>query len=257
MATITVATLNLRGRHDHWLRRRHLVVAALLDALPDLVSLQEISFPIGQGRWLRNQLNYRLGTAAAQPYHLLQQRKSDPVQGLLEGIGILTRLPVIAHDALSLGYGRVALRANIELPNHHMLDFVATHLHHITYDQEVRYEQAMLLTGWLNDPGRAGAARQIVAGDLNEVPTGPAIRQMKQVYRSAFAECHGYEPPATFPTVLVEPEDPTWSGCLDYIFLSPGIGRVHSARIFANKHAADDDRLYPSDHVGVLATVEV
>lgn len=253
--TITVATLNLRGRHDHWLRRRHLVVSALLDASPDLVSLQEVSFPIGQGRWLRNQLNFRLESAAGRPYTLLQQRKSDPLQGLLEGVAILTRLPVLARDALSLGYTRVALRASVELPNHYPLDFVATHLHHIQHDQQVRLEQVMQLTGWVND--RSRVPRQIIAGDFNEVPTGLAIRQMKQVYRSAFEDYHGYEPPATFPTALAHDPNSTWSGCLDYIFLSPAIGRVHAARIFANKHALDDDHLYPSDHVGVLATVEI
>ena len=57
---ITVATINLRNSQDRWRQRRHVLVGELLNTTPDLISLQEISFPIGQGRWIRNQLNARL-----------------------------------------------------------------------------------------------------------------------------------------------------------------------------------------------------
>ena len=42
MTTITVATLNLHGRQHRWRERKRLVVAELVDTLPDLISLQEI-----------------------------------------------------------------------------------------------------------------------------------------------------------------------------------------------------------------------
>ena len=48
MTEIKVATLNLRSRHDRWLRRRELIVSELLDAQPDLLSVQEIYRPIGR-----------------------------------------------------------------------------------------------------------------------------------------------------------------------------------------------------------------
>ncbi|MCA9938860.1 MAG: hypothetical protein KC418_09470, partial [Anaerolineales bacterium] len=60
MSTLRVATLNLRNRADRWLQRRDLLASQLLQAQPDLISLQEISFPIGQGHWLQRQLNVRL-----------------------------------------------------------------------------------------------------------------------------------------------------------------------------------------------------
>jgi endonuclease/exonuclease/phosphatase family metal-dependent hydrolase len=112
----------------------------------------------------------------------------------------------------------------------------------------------MQLTGWLNLQQRV--PQQIIAGDFNEVPTGLAIQQMRQGYRSAFAEVHGYEPLATFPTALVQPLN-DWSGCLDYIFLSPGVGPVRQAAIFCDVPDEADDTLYPSDHVGLLAEIEV
>ena len=37
MTEITVATINLRNRADRWRQRRHLLVAQLVDAAPDLI----------------------------------------------------------------------------------------------------------------------------------------------------------------------------------------------------------------------------
>jgi endonuclease/exonuclease/phosphatase family metal-dependent hydrolase len=255
MALLTVATLNLRNRQNRWLRRRKLVVEQLIEVAPDLIALQEVALDIGQGRWLRNQLNWRLSGSARRPYRLVQKRKNHPIYGYLEGVAILSQLPVLSHDSLGLGYGgRVALRTNVELPSGQTIDFVTTHLHHVAHDREARLEQVTRLAGWLND--RLRVPLQIAAGDFNELPDGPAIRRMKQIYRSAFAEKHGYDPLATFPTALVRQDEP-WSGCLDYIFLSKAIGPVCAARVFCNRPDAEDDGLYPSDHVGLLASVEV
>ncbi|MFZ0545839.1 MAG: endonuclease/exonuclease/phosphatase family protein [Candidatus Promineifilaceae bacterium] len=255
MPEITVATLNLRNRQDRWLKRRELVVAQLLDATPDLISLQEVYRPFGQATWLKNQINGRLGAkAAGRPYRIVQKRRHHYWKGYLEGIAILSRLPILSHDAISLGYeGRVALRANIELPTRETLDFVAVHLHHLARDREARVEQVMLLTGWLNEQNPVPL--RVIAGDFNEVPQGPAIQQMKQGYRSAFEERWGHEPVATFPTALVERED-DWAGCLDYIFISPAVESVQKVQIFCDKPSVNDPTLYPSDHVGLLVTLE-
>ncbi len=252
MQPFTVATLNLRNRADRWRERRNLLVYQLLDSDPDIIALQEISFPIGQGRWLRNQLNIRLNRENRQPYQLIQKRKHHLTKGYYEGVGILTKLPVRHMDWVALGYGgRVALRANIELPSNQLVDFVSVHLHHLTPDKQARQEQVMKMLGWLN--GRRRIPHQIVAGDFNEVPTGPAIQYMKQSHRSAYEIANRYEPIATFPTALVKrPDD--WTGCLDYIFVSTAVS-VQSAAIFCNKPAPEDNTLYPSDHVGLIATV--
>lgn len=252
---IRVATLNLRNRQDRWLQRRKLVVAELLDSTPDLVSLQEISLLIGQGRWLRNQINSRLTGSSKQPYHLVQKGKQHYYRGFLEGIGILSKLPILSHDSIDLGYGgRVALRVNVELPSRHTLDFVTTHLHHVAEDIQAREEQVMKLIGWLNE--RNPVPLQVIAGDFNEIPTGLAIQRMKQKYRSAYEEVWGHDPLATFPTALVSLDQP-WAGCLDYIFVSTALDEVLEANIFCSKPAPDDPTLYPSDHVGLLATIKI
>lgn len=253
MSELTVATLNLRNRADRWWQRRHVLVGQLLDATPDLVGLQEISFSIGQGRWLRNQINARL-PEGKRPYRLIQKRKQQ-WQYASEGIGVLSNLPVVYSDHVNLGYGgRIALRANVALPGGRLVDFVCTHFHHTAHDREARQEQAMLLTGWLRDI--RPVPYQIVVGDFNELPEGPAIRYLKQFYRSVYEARHGREPLATFPTALYATPD-AWAGCLDYIFITPAINHVRRAAIFCDKPAAEDDTLYPSDHVGLIATLDL
>ena len=263
MPHLNVATINVRNRADRWLKRRHLLVAQLVDAAPDLISLQELSFPIGQGRWLRNQINARLSGDSKRPYRLIQKRKAHPMLGYTEGIGILTKLPVLYHEHLALGFGgRIALRVNVELPTRQTLDFVNVHLHSNAFGKEERLEQVIKLTGWLHD--RRWVPLQIVAGDFNEVPNGLAIAYMKQSFRSVYERCHAHEPYATFPTALVPPQpayddmqNMGWAGCLDYIFISPAIRHVLKAAIFCDKPAEDDESLYPSDHVGILSTLVV
>jgi len=254
MTELTVATINIRNRADRWRERRHLLVGQLVDAAADLISLQEISFPIGQGRWLRNQINVRLSGSFRRPYQLIQLRKRHFIKGYSKGIGILTKLPVLYSDSISLGYGgRVGLRVTVELPTRQPLDFVATHLHHIAHDREARQEQVMELTGWLRD--KRPIPLQIVAGDFNELPQGLAIKYMKQSFRSAYELQHEFEPIATFPTALVQNNG--WAGCLDYIFISPAVKGVTAVSIFCDHPDEEDDTLYPSDHVGLVATVHV
>lgn len=263
MTKLTVATINLHNRQDRWFQRRHLLVGQLIDAAPDLISLQEIDFTIAQGLWLRRQINARLGRDNKRPYQLIQTRKRHLIEGYRQGIGILTRLPVIYYDVLNLGYGgQPALRINIRLPDNQSLDFVSAQLESGPNAPGARHEQVMLLAGWLRD--KKWVPYQIVAGDFNDRPKSEAIIYMKQQFLSAFELCYKQEPLATFPTALVEPIPPPnsawhwgWANCLDYIFVSPAIKKVTEAKIFLDKPSDEDDTLYPSDHVGLMAKVDV
>lgn len=260
MYGFTVATINLRGRTSRWLARRHLLVGQLLDQLPDIVALQEIDLSVGQGSWLARQVNIRISGDGRRPYKIVQARRYG-LRHWFEGVGIMTRLPIIYHDINELGAdGRVALRANLELPagaagtRRQSLDIISVQLHHGTGAVEARAEQAMNLVGWINEKRRVPL--QVICGDFNETPQGATIAFMRQSYRSAFAEAHGREPLATYPSNLVQPQ-PIASQCLDYVFLSPAVYRVTAAAIFGDKSAPDDDTLYPSEHVGLLIGLEV
>ena len=255
MATqVTVATINLHSRADRWNERRHLLIEQIIEAAPDLVSLQEIHLPIRQGKWVCKQVNFRLSGSGKVPYRLVQKRYQHLINGAFEAVGVLSRLPVLYHESIGLGHGgRVALRVHVELPSHQTMDFVSTHLHHVAFEKEAREEQAMKLVGWLNSHKHVPI--QVVAGDLNETPDGPAITYIKQSFRSAYEMQHGRDPLATYPTTLAATDAPAL--CLDYIFFSAAVHRVTAAKLFCNISDREDDTLYPSDHVGLVATLEV
>lgn len=260
MDELKIATINLHNRANRWRERRHLLVNQIYDAEPDLISLQEVYFPIRQGQWLRNQINIRLAQAGKLPYRLYLSRKRHLPGGYYEGVGVLTKFPVRYKDSVNLGYGgHIALRLNVELPSHQTLDFVAVQLDPTTNHDDIRHEQVLRLTGWLN--GRGKVPLQIVAGDFNEIPQSLAILRMKQGYKSAYESIYGREPLATYPTALSlvsddenNMETELTAKCLDYIFVSSPI-QVKTISLFCNKHAIENDFLYPSEHVGLLATI--
>ena len=84
---VTVATINLCSRAMRWKERRHLLTEQIVEAVPDLVSLQELHLPIGQGNWLCKQTNLRLTGSDKGPYRLIQKRYHHLLNGYFEGIG--------------------------------------------------------------------------------------------------------------------------------------------------------------------------
>jgi endonuclease/exonuclease/phosphatase family metal-dependent hydrolase len=252
---VTVATINLHGRKDRWLERRHPLVAQLIEGDADLIALQELNTPSRQAAWLCRQINMRLSGVESGPYRAIARRSGSLFSGASLGVGVLSRLPVLYHESLKLGNGsRMALRAHVELPSHQTMDFVSTQLHDVPYEREARQEQALRLMGWLH--GHKRVPLQIVAGDMQEAPDGLAVAHIKQSFRSAYADVYGREPLATYPTALMA-GTADFATCRDYIFMSPAVRRVRAASIFCDVPASEDNTLYPSDHVGLLATVEV
>jgi endonuclease/exonuclease/phosphatase family metal-dependent hydrolase len=260
MFTFTAATINLCGRAARWSKRRHVLVGQLVDARPDLIALQEINAATSQGGWLARQVNIRLTGDARRPYRIIQARRTNP-RNIFEAVGVMTRLPVIYHEVLSLGIaGQVALRLNVELPagvagaQRQSLDFVSVRLHDGPVEHEARLDQTMNLIGWLNE--RRRVPLQVIAGDFSDPPHFPALTFIKQSYRSAYEEVKGSEPLATFPTRLVASPGAV-AACCDYVFVSPAVYKVKGASIFFDKAATEDEALFASDHVGLLVGLEV
>jgi endonuclease/exonuclease/phosphatase family metal-dependent hydrolase len=249
MTSFTVATFNLHLSLDRWLQRRGLVVSELLDLQADVIALQEIALPIQQGYWLRNQLNARMGGA---PYQLVQQRRRS-LLNWYEGVGLLSRLPIVSADSCPLIFARIAVRIAVDLPSGDTVDVISTHLHSQPHAHETRERQIMRMMGWLDSPG--GAQRRVVAGCLRADPDSLVIDRMKNFfgYQSAYAAANGHEPLATFPTALRQHNTPIGL-THDYIFASPHL-RVLDARLFGRKSAEHDPSRYPSDHVGIITTL--
>ena len=83
-------------------------------------------------------------------------------------------------------------------------------------------------------------------------------RMLAAGFRSAHAEANGAEPAITWPSGLVAPAMDTDGapGCLDYVWVR-GAATVESARTVFDRPAVGDPTLYPSDHLGVAATLRI
>ena len=132
-----------------------------------------------------------------------------------------------------------------------------THLHHEVDGAAGRDDQARQLIDWL-DSGPAADA-QVVMGDFNAHPTEPATERMRSHgYRSAFAEANGREPAVTWPSGLQAPAIDTDGdpACLDYVWVRGG-ARAVAARLVFDRPDPEDLTLFPSDHFGISARLEI
>jgi endonuclease/exonuclease/phosphatase family metal-dependent hydrolase len=268
--SLTVATLNLRSNVDEWERREPLIVDELAALRPHLIALQEVWLPIEQSRRLAQRINERL--PESEPEYVSIERSQWRLWNVpsgREGIAILSRLPLHSSAGINLPTGgRVTLSARV-FWGEQLVDFICTHLHHEdpVDPDAVRREQVRVLHAWLDERATTDAATgvqpvlTVLTGDFNATPETGAAADLYARWRSAYAVVHGAEPEWTFGTPLADRNnrargrDP-WHGTLDYIFVPPKT-RVLEARLICNQPAPDDPALYPSDHVGVWAEVEV
>jgi endonuclease/exonuclease/phosphatase family metal-dependent hydrolase len=255
MPDVRVATLNLfNNAAGRWQDRLPLVAeqAVALDA--DVLTFQECDLDDpGQA--------VAVVEALGPPYRLVPLR--NPAPDSIKSLAVATRLAVAGQDAcVDLGAGDIALRVRLEGG----LEVVTTHLHFgpSRRGSEIRAAQVRRLLAWL---GPVGDRAVVVTGDFNSTAAGGTVKAMKSVLRSAHEVVHGEEPEATHPTALVEVVDveaafgvpvlPEGRGhAIDYVFVSPSI-EVRDCRLTFDRPAADDARLFPSDHLGLVADLAV
>jgi endonuclease/exonuclease/phosphatase family metal-dependent hydrolase len=250
---VTVLSLNVLNIVDRWPERLPLLITEFAGLQPALAGLQEIVYPVGEDRII--------ASGGAARYEVRRGWGPRPEFGnsilVREDLARWLAGPASADDRLDLGLGRCAHRVELRFPDVFLLRLVNTHLHHVVEAEGERKEQAGRIVGWLDSLARADAT--VVAGDFNGEPHEPVHARMRAAgMRSAYAEANGAEPDVTWPSGLVAPAMDTDGppGCLDYVWLG-GAVRALSARLAFDRPAAGDPTLYPSDHRGVFAELEL
>ena len=250
MATVRVATLNLFNKVGRWAERLPLVVEQLIELQPDVIALQEVDLIVDQGMALCRLVNATLKDSQRyRIYHIGRPGRAAHVQAL----AVMSRLPVDAHEGLDyLLNDGVAQRLRVRLEGGEALEFYNTHLYFPPEATDERLAQAKTLLSWVDTWREAKTV--VVAGDFNAYPGEPTLDLMKGRFASAYEAVHGAEPEKTWPTP-VNTFDPSPPGCLDYIFVA-GAEVQEASLAFDKPHPLDQD-LFPSDHLGVAATLKL
>lgn len=276
-ARLTVVTLNLWGEQGPFEQRFPLCIAGLLALDPDLIALQEVRQIPGRLQNTAEQIARALGR------HVVFGPATEWGGGV-EGLALVCRFPLANTEVLTLPHARpdehrILLLAQAMTPAGLVL-CATTHLHYRMTDGVAREEQVAAVDRLLTE--RVQALRQshpdtflfaVWAGDLNATPDSDEVRFLRGLHTLAGRRTFYQD---AFLCATHRPSDPgfTWSERnlfthkllflerdrrLDYIFVSPpnrrGRGLVHSCRLVLDEPGPDG--IFPSDHFGVLAQIEL
>ena len=245
-------------------RRLELAIAELRELAPDVIALQEASVGAGRGN-----IAARIAKALGHEHVLATATPRvfrEPVLGRLltllmnftEGSAVVSRFPIVRGDRHDLPRcvrtldPRIALHAELRTPWGPL---------HVLSTHTSRDACQVARAGELAAAAR-GPLPTLLSGDLNHAEDSPPIAALRDaglvdVFRAANPDASGF-------TVWqrVESPGPTVFRRVDYILLAPGTksaGRVVSSRIVLDTpdRRPDGSTLWPSDHYGVLAEIDL
>jgi len=259
---VKVITTNMLFELEEWDQRSRLLLNGLAAEQADLIALQEVNLTENTGAWLAEHLG--------MPYMQTVPFQEVSPHGIPYGIAILSRHPFMRQETLDLqSQGRFAQYVEIA-PANQPLVFCNGHYYWHPGSHPERDRQVQQMLDWLGQlPPNTPA---IAVGDFNGTPETSAIALMRQQFTSAYAAYHGQEPDYTCPTPLARRDKRKllrhiwrnlivnrtlmpWRGTLDYIFVSHQL-RVEDCRLILTKPAPRSN-LYPSDHFGIIANLEI
>lgn len=251
MTDVTVATLNLFNRMGDWDSRAPLVIDQLEALAPDVIGFQEIDLMLDQGMWISRQINLRLPRSA--PHYRIKHAANPGRRASYHGISTLSRLEFREHEILDLmTFERVAQRMLFRADDKAFV-FVNLHLHHPPEAERERVDQIEYLLGWLDRDARGLPA--VIVGDFNAYVHEDGVALMKSRFRSAYEAIHGREPEKTWSTP-VNTFDTSPHGTLDYIYVSEQF-TIRGAGLAFDTPSVSDPSMYPSDHLGLFAVLEL
>jgi endonuclease/exonuclease/phosphatase family metal-dependent hydrolase len=259
---LRIATLNLWNVEGPYAERVALVRAELSRLDADIIGLQEaIESPV---RGIRQAAEL----AADHGYHCVFAGEG-PREGGLVGNAVLSRYPIVDHEARPLPHGdgelvRCAVRADLSLPEG-ALHFFSTHFSYRLDESWKREAQAFALDAFVREA--TTELPRIIVGDLNAEPDSTEIR-----FLTGKATVGGRSTYYQDTAAVVGAAEPTWARRnpftavqgegdrrIDYVLVTHArpdrSGLVRSARLAF--HQPSPSGVYPSDHFGLFAEVEI
>jgi endonuclease/exonuclease/phosphatase family metal-dependent hydrolase len=243
-----VSTLNLEQDHKRWEARRPLIAEEIARLRPDLMAFNEVSIPLQSARGLRTTAADLTGI----DYNLVQQTR---VNGLskVEGEALLTRFAVIETGNLDYQTRDMVAQVARVLVAGEPLDVYVTHLFMSRGDDSLRLFQVQQLLAWIDARENVPC---VVCGDFNASLDAPSARLMASRFRPTQTSPTAFTPLADHDGAVSHPYWPRMDRCIDYIWVSASIGVAASGVCF-DRPSPDDPSLWPSDHAGVWADLEI
>jgi len=246
---LRVATLNMEQDHKRWDQRRDLIVEALFAIDPDIFAMNEVCIPLQTARWIQGTMRSRY----KRDYALVQQTRANGLSAV-EGEALLTRLPIVETGNLDYrSRDMVALVARV-LAEGGPVDIYVTHQYMSRGDESLRLFQAQQLLAWIDS--RDDVTERIVCGDFNASIDKPSAALMAMRFRPTQSAPTAFTPLADADGKVSHPCWPRMDRCIDYIWVS-GALEVKASAVCFNQASARDASLYPSDHAGVWADLQL
>jgi endonuclease/exonuclease/phosphatase family metal-dependent hydrolase len=245
-----VVTINLEQDHKRWPERHKLITAELAALRPDIIAFNEVCVPIQSAKILRDAIT----ATTSISYNLVQQTKGNGLSEV-EGEALLARYPVIETGNLNYQTGdMVALAARL-LIDATPIDVYVTHLFKSRGDDSLRLFQVQQLLAWIGS--RSDAAASIICGDFNATVETPSAARMASRFRPTQTTTPtAFTPLSDKDGTISHPYWPRMDRCIDYIWVSEAV-EVVASEVCLNRPASDDPTLWPSDHAGVWADLNI
>ena len=129
-----------------------------------------------------------------------------------------------------------------------------TTIAHPSGEDSLRLFQVQQLLGWIDS--RADIDGRIVCGDFNAALDKPSAALMATRFKPSQIAPTAPTPLADGDGNVTHPGRPRMSQCIDYIWMSGAVSAVKSAVCF-NRPSPADATLWPSDHAGVWADIDM
>ena len=286
----TILTLNIF--HDlpayrHLERRCELIAEAIAARRPHVAALQEVLRATSTGdigAKIRDRVNQLCGGKSYRLDYVAADGAGEGEFSFDEGVALLSRVAP-AGPAKTLKYAaqvelatevaghryrlpddRVALRRRFRLENGASVDIAVSHLTdraEAVGGAAVRTMQARELAAWAPAEGDTDSTL-ILAGDFNDVPGSETIAELSRAGFIDLHEAFGSGPGYTNDRDDLElnAEHASHNQRIDYLMMRPAGRRtpeVSEVALFADRphRQSDGTWLWPSDHIGVIATLWV